>query len=230
MFGPHVSAFIRAIAEVLTPDDEPLGVTNSKNRCSICGEFQFSTPSGPSCPNGHGGVDPLPACKISMIWAQDPSGVIGREGKLPWVLPEDLAHFERATTGCVVIMGRKTWDSIPDKNRPLRDRKNIVVTADPDWESKNVCRADSLVAALATCNVGDEVWLIGGATIFAEGMAYAEELVVTEIAQKHFGDTYAPHIGKEWVETNRFSDYSEARVNYAFVTYKRATIRTPKPS
>ena len=91
--------------------------------------------------------------KVHLIWAQSTNGVIGLDGAMPWHLPEDLAHFKRTTLGCPVVMGRKTWDSLPPKFRPLPGRKNIVITRQTDWRpepaSAEVKRASSLSEALA---------------------------------------------------------------------------------
>jgi dihydrofolate reductase len=87
--------------------------------------------------------------KLHLIFARSRNGVIGRDGDLPWHLPEDLAHFKRMTLGCPVIMGRKTWDSLPVKFRPLPGRANVVVTRQPDWQDAGALRADSLEGAMA---------------------------------------------------------------------------------
>ncbi len=89
--------------------------------------------------------------QLNLIFAKSRNGVIGKDGSLPWHLPEDLAHFKRVTLGCPVIMGRKTWDSLPPRFRPLPGRNNVVVTRQSDWAVAGAQRANSLQAALRLC-------------------------------------------------------------------------------
>ncbi len=96
-----------------------------------------------------GGV--IAACASHLIYARAANGVIGKDGTMPWHLPEDMAHFKRLTSGCPVIMGRKTWDSLPPRFRPLPGRSNIVVTRQPDWHENGVQRSSSLREALQIC-------------------------------------------------------------------------------
>ena len=119
--------------------------------------------------------------KIGLIWAQARGGVIGRGGVMPWHLPEDLAHFKRVTLNHPVIMGRKTWDSIPPRFRPLPGRRNIVVTRQGDLNQIGLEPASSLREALQLCENAEQVWIIGGAQIYAQALPLADELVVTEI-------------------------------------------------
>ncbi|MBP7457532.1 MAG: dihydrofolate reductase, partial [Ottowia sp.] len=106
--------------------------------------------------------------KIGLIWAQARNRVIGKNGVMPWHLPEDLAHFKRVTLNHPVIMGRKTWDSIPPKFRPLPGRTNIVVTRQADWHEKGAQCSSSLREALQQCENSNQVWVIGGAQIYAQ--------------------------------------------------------------
>ena len=87
--------------------------------------------------------------KLGIIYARSRNGVIGKDNVMPWHLPEDLAHFKRTTLGAPVIMGRKTWDSLPPRFRPLPGRRNIVITRDPQWQAQGAERASSLDEALA---------------------------------------------------------------------------------
>ena len=98
--------------------------------------------------------------RLHLILARAANGVIGKEGKLPWHLPEDLAHFKRVTMGCPVIMGRKTWDSLPPKFRPLPGRANIVITRDGEWKAAGAERAASLPQALALCAHQPQAWVL----------------------------------------------------------------------
>ena len=110
--------------------------------------------------------------RINLIYAQARNGVIGRDNTLPWHLPEDMAHFKRMTAACPVIMGRKTWDSLPAKFRPLPGRTNLVLTRQSDWCADGALHASSLEQALATClhmqPVPADVWITGGAEIYAQ--------------------------------------------------------------
>lgn len=135
--------------------------------------------------------------RIGLIWAEARGGVIGAAGGMPWDVPEDLAHFSRTTRGGVVVMGRRTWESFPDKYRPLPGRRNIVVTRSEQWHEPGAERAGSLDAALemaATALPAENstVWVIGGGAIFAEIIGRANLLVVTELDVEVEGDTFAP--------------------------------------
>ena len=158
---------------------------------------------------------------LHLIYARAANGVIGKDNRLPWHLPEDMAHFKQLTQGCPVVMGRKTWDSLPPRFRPLPGRTNIVVTRQPDWQSEGAHRAGSLAEALAQCDVGQTVWVIGGAQIYAEALPLADCVEVTEIAQDFDGDAYAPVLGAEWVETAREHHVSTNGMPFSFVTRVR---------
>jgi dihydrofolate reductase len=159
--------------------------------------------------------------RLNLIYARSANGVIGKNNALPWHLPEDLAHFKRTTLGCPVIMGRKTWDSLPSKFRPLPGRLNIVVTRHAHWRAEGAVPAHSLLAAQALCPVGSEAWVIGGAQIYAQALPLAHRVVVTEIAQHVEGDAYAPVLGAEWREVSRQNQVSATGVPFAFTCYER---------
>lgn len=138
---------------------------------------------------------------IGMIWAQTEDGVIGKDGGIPWHVPEDLAHFKASTTGHPVIMGRRTWESFPDKFRPLPDRTNIVITRSDAADLTGAVVVDSLEAALETARSGpgaEEIWVIGGGRVYADAMPYATAALVTVVESAAEGDTLAPTLGKEW--------------------------------
>jgi dihydrofolate reductase len=160
---------------------------------------------------------------VNLIFARAANGVIGRDNRLPWHLPEDLAHFKRTTLGQPVVMGRKTWDSLPPRFRPLPGRLNIVVTRQPDWQAEGATRAGSLTEALARCPQETDVWVIGGADIYAQALPLARRAVVTEIAQAFEGDAFAPQFGPGWVETARESHVSATGLPFSFVTYQLFT-------
>ena len=157
---------------------------------------------------------------LTLVVAKARNGTIGRDNTLPWRLPEDLAHFKRTTMGAAVIMGRKTWDSI---GRPLPGRRNIVVSRNRDLRIEGAEVATSLEDAQRLCVGADQIFLIGGAQLYAEAMPSADRLVVTEIDADVEGDAFFPPIDRaQWLETARETHHSEANgFNYAFVTYDR---------
>ena len=157
---------------------------------------------------------------VHLIYARAANGVIGKDGAMPWHLPEDLAHFKRLTQGHPVIMGRKTWDSLPARFRPLPGRANIVVTRQADWNEIGAQRASSLREALQLCENAEQVWVIGGAQIYAQALPLADELVVTEIDADVEGDAYAPAIGPEWQEVAREALVAGNGMRLAFVTWR----------
>jgi dihydrofolate reductase len=145
---------------------------------------------------------------VGLIWAQTPDGVIGADNAIPWRLPEDVAHFKATTLGHPVVMGRRTWDSLPPRFRPLPGRRNIVVTRDPRWAAEGAERAGSVAEALELAAGSPEpaasaaeCWVIGGGEIYRAAMAYATTLSVTEVDTTVDGDTYAPPLGPEWKVT-----------------------------
>ena len=159
--------------------------------------------------------------QVGLIWAQARGGVIGKDGVMPWHLPEDLAHFKRTTLSHPVIMGRRTWDSVPPRFRPLPERRNIVVTRQDDWHEIGAERASSLREALQKCEDAPQVWVIGGAQIYAQAMPLADELVVTEIDADFDGDAFAPAIGPEWHEIARERIVAANGLPLAFVTWRK---------
>jgi len=159
--------------------------------------------------------------RLHLILARAANGVIGRDNRMPWHLPEDLAHFKRTTLGCPVIMGRKTWDSLPPRFRPLPGRPNIVLSRDTAWSAEGAQRADSLDAALTLCADQPDVWVIGGAQVYAQALSRAHTAVVTEIHRAYEGDAFAPTFGPDWVETRREAHVSADGLPFAFVTLER---------
>ncbi len=157
--------------------------------------------------------------KLGLIYARARNGVIGAGGALPWHLPADLAHFKALTQGCPVIMGRKTWDSLPPRFRPLPGRRNIVVTRQTDWHSAGAERALSLAQALTLCADAPTAWVIGGAEIYAQALPLAQVIEVTEIDRDYPGDAYAPTLGPGWVVSSRTDHSDDSGLRYAFVTY-----------
>jgi dihydrofolate reductase len=161
--------------------------------------------------------------KLHLIFARARNGVIGKNGTLPWRLPEDLAHLKKTTMGCPVIMGRKTWDSLPPKFRPLPGRLNVVVTRQPDWLAEGALRAGSLEEAVALCASHADVWVLGGAEIYARAMPLANTAVVTEIDADFDGDAYAPQFGPAWTKTQGDPQVSSTGIRFSFSTYHNTT-------
>jgi dihydrofolate reductase len=156
---------------------------------------------------------------LTAVVAMDAQRGIGIDNKLPWRLPEDMAHFKRTTTGHPVIMGRKTFDSI---GRPLPNRRNIVITRNTDWRHEGVDVAHSVQEAIALA--GDApACLIGGAQVYAEALSLTQRLVVTEISKSFACDTFFPEIDpREWKEVAREKYHSDLNgFDFAFVTYDR---------
>ena len=158
---------------------------------------------------------------LNMIFARAANGVIGNNNTLPWHLPEDMAHFKRLTSGCPVIMGRKTWDSLPPRFRPLPGRINIVITRQVDWHAPGAQTASGLHEAIALCDSSQEVWVIGGAQIYAQAEALAQRIEVTEIAQDFEGDAFAPLLGTQWHESTREKHVSTNGLKFSFITYHK---------
>lgn len=162
-----------------------------------------------------------PMTRLNLIYARAANGVIGKDNALPWHLPEDLAHFKRTTLGSPVIMGRKTWDSLPPRFRPLPGRRNIVLTRDTAWQAEGAQRAGSVAEAVAACGDAAEAWVIGGAEVYRQALPHARRVVVTEIARDFEGDAHAPTLGPEWTETAREAHTAANGLPFAFVTFER---------
>jgi dihydrofolate reductase len=158
---------------------------------------------------------------IGLVWAQAANGVIGRDGTLPWRLPEDLAHFKALTLGSTVVMGRLTWESLPPRMRPLPGRRNIVLTRHDDVAFEGAEVAHTLEEALAMSET--DVWIMGGAQVYAAALPLAERLVVTELSKPVDGDAYAPAIGAAWQHTEFDEAWrqSSSGLDFRITTYER---------
>jgi len=166
---------------------------------------------------------------ISLVAAVARNGVIGRDGSVPWRLPEDMQRFRALTMGHPVVMGRKTWESLPDRFRPLPGRDNVVVTRNPDWAAQGADRAGSLEDALHLVESEPNVFVIGGGEIYAAALPLADELVLTEIDAEIEGDTTFPEWDRsDFEEVSRERRVSEDGMPFAFVTYARRDTR-PDP-
>jgi len=158
--------------------------------------------------------------KLHLIFARARNGTIGKDNQMPWHLPEDLAHFKRVTLGQPVIMGRKTWDSLPARFRPLPGRLNIVITRQTDWQAEGALRAGSIEEAIHLCGDAPDAWIMGGAEIYRQAEPLASTAVVTEIDADFEGDAFAPVLGDTWQEIQRESHVGVDGLNFSSVTYQ----------
>jgi dihydrofolate reductase len=160
---------------------------------------------------------------VALIWAQSANGVIGKDGGIPWHLPEDMKHFRALTIGSTVLMGRTTWESLPATFRPLPERRNLVLSRQPDWSAPGATRVDSVEHAIRETD-GD-LWVIGGGQVYDAALRYAERLVVTELEASYDGDTFAPVIDPHWRVTSREPatgwSQSTTGTRYVVATYER---------
>lgn len=158
---------------------------------------------------------------LNLIWASARRGVIGMNNTLPWHLPEDMAHFKATTLGQPVIMGRKTWDSLPPKFRPLPGRTNIVVTRQTDWQAPGAVVAHSMAQAADLCPSDTQAWVIGGAEVYAQALPLASRVVVTEIDAEFEGDAFAPILDAQWHASATAFQTAANGLRYRFVTHTR---------
>lgn len=158
--------------------------------------------------------------RIVLVAAVAANGIIGKDGKLPWHLPEDLKHFKQVTMGHPVIMGRKTWESLKG---PLPGRDNIVITRQVGYEATGAAVASSLDAALALCAGEPVVCVIGGEQVFNDSLPVATQLDLTEIQQDFEGDTRFPAYDRsQWRVKKREAHTAANGMRFDFVLYERA--------
>jgi len=156
---------------------------------------------------------------ISLIAALARNGVIGKDNDLPWSLPDDMKYFMQTTKGHHIIMGRKNYDSIPEKFRPLPNRTNIVVTRQKDLDLAGCKVVNSLESAVQIASAASEpeLFIIGGSTIYKLGLPIANRLYLTEIDADLDGDTYFPAFNRtEWKEMSRKHHPADERHAYPF--------------
>jgi len=163
---------------------------------------------------------------ISLIAALTKNRVIGKNNDLPWHLPDDMKYFMNTTKAHHVIMGRKNYESIPEKFRPLPNRTNIVITRQNNFHAPTCSVVNTLEEGIAIARAAGEkeLFIIGGSEIYALGMRWADQLYLTEIDATLDGDTYFPSFDKsEWSEQSRTHHEADARHAYAFdfVVYKK---------
>ncbi len=154
---------------------------------------------------------------LSLIAAISKNNCIGKDNQVPWHIPEDLKHFKEVTTGKAVLMGRKTWESIPEKFRPLPKRKNIVITRQKDYPVPAGVELYQEIEAALTAHPNEEIMVIGGAEIYRQTIARADRLYITEVNQVADGDAFFPEIDTSvWKEVGR-----ENHTGFSFVIYER---------
>ena len=159
---------------------------------------------------------------LILIAAVAQNRAIGLNNQLLWHLPEDLAHFKTVTAGHTVLMGRKTWDSLPPRFRPLPGRRNLVLSRQADYCPAGAEVATSLLAALDLAEQDDAVFVIGGATLYAQALPLAERLILTEVEDAPPADSYFPEFSlQDWRETERARHIAANGLAYSFVTYQR---------
>lgn len=159
---------------------------------------------------------------VALVAAVAHNRVIGRDGSIPWRLPEDMARFKEVTVGNPVVMGRKTWESLPDRFRPLPGRRNVVVTRNPAWHADGAEPVGSLSAALELLGDSERVSVIGGAEVYAAALPRADELVLTEIDLAVEGDTLFPEYEPDaFEEIGREEHVAGDGTRFAFVTLTR---------
>jgi dihydrofolate reductase len=165
---------------------------------------------------------------VSCIWAQAHDRVIGTEGRLPWHLPEDLRLFKERTAGSTVVMGRRTWESLPARNRPLPGRRNVVLSRDPAWSADGAQRAGSVADALAAAG---DCWVIGGAAVYAAFLPHARRVVVTDVDLAVDGDVRAPALDVGWRPVARIPDdgwaTSATGLRHRVTEYERVSAAGP---
>jgi dihydrofolate reductase len=159
---------------------------------------------------------------LSLIAAVPRNRAIGQGNELVWREPEDQKHFRRVTMGSPVIMGRKTWDSLPARFRPLPGRRNVVITRNADWRAEGAEAVGSMADALDLLQGAAKAFVIGGAAVYALALPFADELELTEIDAELSGDAFFP----AWNRSDFHVVSTEPRVDaqgtpYSFTTYKR---------
>jgi len=156
---------------------------------------------------------------ISMIAAMGRNRVIGRDNDLPWHLPDDFKYFQQTTKGHYVIMGRKNWQSLPHKFKPLPERTNLIITRQQNFEAEGGQVFNTLEDAIALPQNAneEEAFIIGGGEIYRMGLAYANRIYLTEINGDFEGSVTFPEFSKvEWIETSRVHHSVDDRHNFSF--------------
>lgn len=160
---------------------------------------------------------------ISLIAAVARNGAIGKDNQLLWHLPEDMRYFRETTRGKPVIMGRRTWESLPDAFRPLPGRRNVVVSRNATFQAPGATLVGSLDEAIQlTKDTADEVFIIGGAELYRQALPAVQRLYLTEIASDFDGDVFFPPIpANDWTEISRSAAQNAPGLEFSFVVYQR---------
>ncbi len=159
---------------------------------------------------------------LVLIAALARNRVIGIDNRMPWHLPEDMKFFRETTRGRPVIMGRKTWESLPDAFRPLPGRLNIVVSRNAGLQATGATVVGSLPEALAAAGAAEVVFVIGGAELFRQTLPLADRLLLTEVDQDFDGDAFFPDFDRTaWLEVSREAQVAASGLPFAFVRYER---------
>ena len=160
---------------------------------------------------------------ISLIAAVAKNRALGKDGRLLWHLPEDMRHFRETTRGKPVIMGRKTWESLPDAFRPLPGRRNVVISRNRAYEAPGATLAGSLEEAVRLTQDDAEVFVIGGAKIYSQALPLAQRLYLTEVTRDFDADAFFPEFSKDtWKEVSRSEVKNGAGLDFTFAVYQRA--------
>lgn len=164
--------------------------------------------------------------EIAMIAAVAANGVIGKDNDLVWSLPDDMRYFMNTTKDHFIVLGRKNYESLPPKFRPLPNRTNVVITRQPAFQLDNAFVVHSLEGAIALCKKENQekIFIIGGGQIYKQALPQTDTLYLTEIHQSFEGDTFFPDYDKtEWQEVSRKNHTTDDRHKYSFdfVVYKR---------
>jgi len=160
---------------------------------------------------------------ISLIAAVAQNRALGKDGQLLWHLPEDMRYFRETTRGKPVIMGRKTWESLPDVFRPLPGRRNIVISRNPAYDAPGATLAGSLEEAVRLAQDDAEVFVIGGAEIYRQALPLAQRLYLTEVARDFDADAFFPEFSaSDWTEISRSAAKNGAGLDFTFAVYQRA--------
>ena len=160
--------------------------------------------------------------RVALIAAVAANRVIGKDNRLLWHLPEDMRHFRETTRGKPVIMGRRTWESLPDSFRPLPGRHNIVVSRNPAYQAPGATLAASLEEAILKAGDAAEVFVIGGAELYRQALPLARRLYLTEIEESFAGDVCFPEVlPDEWEEISRQAQSGTTGLTFSFALYQR---------
>lgn len=147
---------------------------------------------------------------------------MGFENDLLWSIPEDLRRFKNLTMGHPIIMGRRTWDSLPEKYRPLPGRQNIVITSQSEFEAPGAIIVSSVEEAIEKAEeLDEEIFIIGGARVFEESLHLADRLILTEIEGEKESDTYFPRFDDLFIKESEEGPFEHEGIKYWFVNYKK---------